>query len=239
MIMTVITLFILHHGDDVRLAGVDGDWSAWSAWSVCTAECRQARHRDCDSPAPSHGGHFCFGVNSDSQDCLGDLCRRTAWMEPSIAEEEESAAPATSEIALYVGLSLAVVVFLVVVLVALSLLRRRRLPSGYRLTQSGALKLPVILVLVLLKPTISNDLKLVRRSKDFQSVHRQIYFSFHSFVIINEFLLFLQPTIAQKFVLIFLQKVLSLYEMNIRKSFQQLNTRRSRGRKCSPTVETL
>ena len=63
-------------------------------------------------------------------------------MEPSIAEEEESAAPATSEIALYVGLSLAVVVFLVVILVALSLLRRRRLPSGYRLTQSGEAQPP-------------------------------------------------------------------------------------------------
>ena len=83
-------------------------------------------------------------------------------MEPSIAEEEESPSPATSEIALYVGLSLAVVVFLVVVLVALSLLRRRRLPSGYRLTQSGALKLLVILVLDLLKLqfiTISNLLR--------------------------------------------------------------------------------
>ena len=69
---------------------------------------------------------------------MGDLCRRTVWMEHSVKEEEEeTASPATSEIALYVGLSLAVVVFLVVLLVALSLLRRRRLPSGYRLTQSG------------------------------------------------------------------------------------------------------
>ena len=96
-------------------------------------------------------------------------------MEPSIAEEEESPSPATSEIALYVGLSLAVVVFLVVVLVALSLLRRRRLPSGYRLTQSGALKLLVILVLDLLKLTIYNDFKLVEgSSKDFQSIPRDI-----------------------------------------------------------------
>ena len=56
-------------------------------------------------------------------------------------EQSSEAGSATSvtssEIALYVGLSLAVVVFLVVVLVGLSLLRRRRLPSGYRLTQSG------------------------------------------------------------------------------------------------------
>ena len=47
--------------------------------------------------------------------------------------------------ALYVGLSLAVLVFLIVLLVALSLLRRRRLPGGYSLTehyraQAGAKK---------------------------------------------------------------------------------------------------
>ena len=127
----------------LSVAGIDGDWSPWSAWSVCTAECRQARHRDCDSPPPSNGGHFCFGLHSEGQDCRGDLCRRTVWGEHTTAEEkkgeeeEERVTPATSEIALYVGLSLAVVVFLVVILVALSLLRRRRLPSGYRLTQSG------------------------------------------------------------------------------------------------------
>ena len=48
----------------------------------------------------------------------------------------------SSEVALYVGLSLAVAVFLVVLLVALSLLRRRRLPGGYRLTQSGQFYVP-------------------------------------------------------------------------------------------------
>ena len=132
----------------LTVPGIDGDWSPWSAWSVCTAECRQARHRDCDSPPPSNGGHFCFGLSSEGQDCRGDLCRRTVWGEHSAAEEkkgeeeEERVTPATSEIALYVGLSLAVVVFLVVILVALSLLRRRRLPSGYRLTQSGESQTP-------------------------------------------------------------------------------------------------
>ena len=132
----------------LTVPGIDGDWSPWSAWSVCTAECRQGRHRDCDSPPPSNGGHFCFGLSSEGQDCRGDLCRRTVWGEHSAAEEkqgeeeEERVTPATSEIALYVGLSLAVVVFLVVILVALSLLRRRRLPSGYRLTQSGESQTP-------------------------------------------------------------------------------------------------
>jgi hypothetical protein len=73
-------------------------------------------------------------------------------MEPSLAaaagEEDGPAdrveAPAAAagglgshEVALYVGLSLAVLVFLLVVLVAASLVRRRRLPHGYTLSQSG------------------------------------------------------------------------------------------------------
>ena len=59
------------------------------------------------------------------------------WVEQSAEGVAGSGSVTSSEIALYVGLSLAVVVFLVVILVGLSLLRRRRLPSGYRLTQSG------------------------------------------------------------------------------------------------------
>ena len=78
-------------------------------------------------------------MDRDTAGCTGGQCGRGVWVEQaSVAEEAAVAAGATtSEIALYVGLSLAVVVFLVVLLVALSLLRRRRLPSGYRLTQSG------------------------------------------------------------------------------------------------------
>lgn len=118
--------------------GENGDWSTWSSWSTCSPECRQMRRRKCDNPPPTNGGHYCFGVDYDTNDCSGGLCRRTVWVEPSIAEESTDSAPvASSEIALYIGLSLAVVVFLVVILVALSLLRRRRLPSGYTLTQSA------------------------------------------------------------------------------------------------------
>ena len=114
--------------------GSDGDWSQWSAWSVCSSECHQTRYRHCDNPPPSHGGHYCFGVDTDTQECSGDLCRRQEW---TLEQEQESSGVTSSELALYVGLSLAVIVFLVVILVALSLLRRRRLPGGYTLTQSG------------------------------------------------------------------------------------------------------
>ena len=51
----------------------------------------------------------------------------------------------SSEIALYIGLSMAVLVFLLVVLVAISLVRRRRLPNGYALTQSGNDKFSLLL----------------------------------------------------------------------------------------------
>ena len=67
--------------------------------------------------------------------------RRSQWVEQTKVGGEEGVSDGGvlggNEIALYVGLSLAVVVFLVVVLVGLSLLRRRRLPGGYRLTQTG------------------------------------------------------------------------------------------------------
>ena len=92
----------------------------------------------------ANGGHFCFGLDEDSQECGGDQCSRRRpgqWVEQTkvgqVTGDEVSGGISSSEVALYVGLSLAVVVLLVVVLVALSLLRRRRLPSGYRLTQSG------------------------------------------------------------------------------------------------------
>ena len=140
ILTAVIIVYILT--DCCPCPGTDGDWSSWGAWSQCTADCRQSRRRSCDNPAPSNGGHFCFGLDEDSQECAGDACR-SRWVEQTKVgqvtgdQEAGDSGISSSEIALYVGLSLAVVVLLVVVLVALSLLRRRRLPSGYRLTQSG------------------------------------------------------------------------------------------------------
>ena len=136
---------------------MNGDWSEWSAWSTCSPDCEQTRRRTCDRPAPSGGGHYCFGLDHEKTECGGGACPRETggsgvWMEPSLAaaagEEDGPAdrveAPAAAaggqgshEVALYVGLSLAVLVFLLVVLVAASLVRRRRLPHGYTLSQSG------------------------------------------------------------------------------------------------------
>jgi hypothetical protein len=141
-------------------SAVNGDWSEWSAWSTCSPDCEQTRRRACDRPAPAGGGHYCFGLDHEKTECGGGACpRETAagggvWMEPSLAaaagEEEDGPAdrveaPAAAagglsgghEVALYVGLSLAVLVFMLVVLVAASLVRRRRRPHGHTLSQSG------------------------------------------------------------------------------------------------------
>jgi hypothetical protein len=118
---------------------------------VCTPDCKQARWRTCDNPAPASGGHYCFGLDNEKVECSSGACGRVGGADGAVWAEEEAARGAatgreesgsggglgTNEVALYVGLSLAVLVFLLVVLVAVSLVRRRRLPHGYTLTQSG------------------------------------------------------------------------------------------------------
>lgn len=69
----------LSHTGDVS---VDGGWGDWSQWSACSKTCgsgEKTRSRQCDSPAPSHGGDYCLGgVSRTSQrntcyirDCTG------------------------------------------------------------------------------------------------------------------------------------------------------------------------
>jgi hypothetical protein len=51
---------------------VDGAWSAWSAWSDCSHTCgggHHTRHRACDDPPPTNGGHTCPGSGTLSQPC--------------------------------------------------------------------------------------------------------------------------------------------------------------------------
>jgi len=97
-------------------------WTPWASWSTCQDDCTRVRKRRCLSN--------CSGSTTATSPCSGGLCRRAEWAEPA-----SSSAPSSSDVALYVGLSLAVLVFLVVLLIALSLVRRRRLPGGYSLSQ--------------------------------------------------------------------------------------------------------
>ena len=154
-------------------AGTHGGWSSWSSWTSCTEDCRRSRARSCNNPEPSNGGHFCFGLDEDSQVIashwsrliilvshwsgvrrgrLPPLSQRVGGAEQGISLLRyflfhisiykfshtsfifsptilcyifffPASAVSSGEVALYVGLSLAVLVFLVVVLVGLSLLR--------------------------------------------------------------------------------------------------------------------
>jgi len=99
-------------------------WSPWSPWSLCTADCSRERVRLCESSVS------CPGVSTSSIPCHGDLCPRD-WIEPS----SPSPSPSSTDLALYVGLSIAVLLFLLVLLSVLGIIRRRRLPGGFSLTE--------------------------------------------------------------------------------------------------------
>ena len=55
---------------------VDGNWSEWQEWSECSTTCgpgTRVRTRDCDSPAPEHGGQ-CVGTGQQTEACTIRPC---------------------------------------------------------------------------------------------------------------------------------------------------------------------
>ena len=59
---------------------VDGGWSEYGEWSSCSAECEGGelqRDRECNNPAPSHGGADCEGASSQTQPCNEQPCATT------------------------------------------------------------------------------------------------------------------------------------------------------------------
>ena len=54
------------------MISVDGNWGQWGGWSMCTKTCKQgkqSRTRECNTPAPQHGGKKCDGEAQESQVC--------------------------------------------------------------------------------------------------------------------------------------------------------------------------
>ncbi|EDO45353.1 predicted protein, partial [Nematostella vectensis] len=59
------------------LVSRDGGWGPWSAWTNCTRACdkgERQRHRHCDNPAPSYGGHSCRGEKQQRSACNTQPC---------------------------------------------------------------------------------------------------------------------------------------------------------------------
>ncbi|KAL5272657.1 hypothetical protein ACHWQZ_G000747 [Mnemiopsis leidyi] len=56
---------------------VDGGWSEYGEWSECSAECdggTQTRTKECNNPAPQHGGADCEGEGEETRDCNTHSC---------------------------------------------------------------------------------------------------------------------------------------------------------------------
>ncbi|XP_046664969.1 netrin receptor UNC5C-like isoform X2 [Homalodisca vitripennis] len=98
--------------EETRLSAVDGRWSAWSGWSACGPDCRHHKRRTCSNPPPSNGGSYCQGKDTATANCTGPLCVAVR------SEEDIQLAP-------YIGLAVACVVFTCVAAIVF-LLRQRK-----------------------------------------------------------------------------------------------------------------
>lgn len=57
---------------NVQSCPVDGNWSTWTEWTLCSKVCNggeQTRSRECNNPAPQHGGNDCSGDKRETRPC--------------------------------------------------------------------------------------------------------------------------------------------------------------------------
>ncbi|CAH1795522.1 unnamed protein product [Owenia fusiformis] len=106
---------------------VNGIWSTWSSWSTCSPDCKHHRRRLCDNPSPQNNGRFCHGNDLDTTNCTGGQCR-----DPIYAEDSDGSggkvfkqAKEAQNIAMYVGLFVAIAIFVTVLALIIILIRRR------------------------------------------------------------------------------------------------------------------
>ncbi|CAG0883793.1 unnamed protein product [Cyprideis torosa] len=112
---------------------VDGGWSHWGPWSVCSSDCIRFRRRSCTSPPPSNGGKMCRGKDVDTEPCNVDLCliagmpnSRGAMLPAADVTPQSAQQSIQADVALYVGLSIAILLFVLVALVAIRMFRHRK-----------------------------------------------------------------------------------------------------------------
>jgi len=108
---------------------VDGRWSGWSTWSTCDADCKHQRRRDCSSPPASNGGKYCVGRDLMTANCTGGMCKAAGFIDADVDSSQEATKAALEpDVALYIGLSVALVVivpFAIFGAVMLKIIRRK------------------------------------------------------------------------------------------------------------------
>jgi len=120
---------------DTLCPPVDGGWSQYAPWSACDVDCRQSRRRSCTAPAPAQGGRPCPGAAQLHRNCSRAECTGSLIAERT-RTDQAARAVAQSDVALYVGLAVALLVFPGIALLAIKLYRRKgRGQSMYGLTE--------------------------------------------------------------------------------------------------------
>uniref|UniRef100_T1IHT4 Netrin receptor UNC5 n=1 Tax=Strigamia maritima TaxID=126957 RepID=T1IHT4_STRMM len=111
---------------------VDGRWTTWSSWSTCSPDCRHHRRRSCENPSPANGGRFCPGPHLATINCTGGMCRPggDVFINNSLygrgTTAQEAIKPTLdTDMALYIGLFVALALFFVVVILVVVLFRRK------------------------------------------------------------------------------------------------------------------
>ena len=69
--------YLMNCGHKCEPVPVDGGWSEFGDWSECSAECdggEQTRTKECNNPAPAHGGADCEGEDFETQACNTHPC---------------------------------------------------------------------------------------------------------------------------------------------------------------------
>ncbi|XP_066549211.1 netrin receptor UNC5B [Amia ocellicauda] len=95
------------------LCPVDGGWTQWTKWSACGTECTHWRSRECQAPAPHNGGRDCTGALMENKNCTDGLCLHNRKL---FVEHKSHHPGASSNVALYAGLVVALFLSLAILL---------------------------------------------------------------------------------------------------------------------------